>query len=86
MSCILAGELLGCLCKREGAAVYGSVEDIVLEGVRSTLERPPIIEAATTPQDADNLTEKLGSSPRARERVIYCNNEYIKQSFVTTLS
>ena len=51
---------MGVLCHREGPQIYASTRDIILEGVRSNLERQPIGDAA---QEVDKLVEKLSSSP-----------------------
>ena len=64
---VLPGDLLGILCKKYGPAVYLSVKDRVLEGVRSNLERQPLSEADHEEQKkTEQLVQKLAASNTER--------------------
>ncbi|XP_041353501.1 uncharacterized protein LOC121371570 [Gigantopelta aegis] len=51
-----AGEVMGALCKLVGSDVYSESKLVILEGIRSNLERQPGHE------EAEKLVEKLGQS------------------------
>ena len=59
---------MGALCARNGPEVYLSTKEIILEGVKSNLERKPIGEASISEQEqAEKLAEKLtGTSPKVQ--------------------
>lgn len=54
---------MGALCSRVGPEIYGQYKDVVLQGVRSNLERDlSLLEATTASQeDTEKLVEKLGN-------------------------
>ncbi len=64
---------MGTLCKRTGPDIYVSTKDVILEGVRSNLERKPIGEASVSEQEqAEKLAEKLaGTSPKVHLKLLH---------------
>lgn len=65
---VSTGELMGELCAKHGSSVYASCRDMVIQGVRSNLERQPLDEAGQVEQEqVGKLREKLASdSQRVR--------------------
>ncbi|XP_025103889.1 uncharacterized protein LOC112569974 [Pomacea canaliculata] len=66
---IVAGEVLGALCRTLGPQIYGRIKSQILEGIRSNLERQPITESGMMEQEnMEKLVEKLSSSPSSPRR------------------
>ncbi|XP_064602415.1 uncharacterized protein LOC135468221 [Liolophura sinensis] len=67
---IAAGEVMGALCSRVGPEIYGLYKDVILQGVRSNLERDlSLLEPMTSSQeDTEKLVEKLGNLADRKRR------------------
>ncbi|PIK47878.1 hypothetical protein BSL78_15253 [Apostichopus japonicus] len=50
-----AGEVLGELCKKSGADVYTTIRSVILDGVKTNLERLPLEEVPKTPVKAEQI-------------------------------
>lgn len=59
------------LCRKLGPEIYERFKDRILSGVQTNLERDRINESENT--DAENLLEKLSSSPNDSDGVSMCS-------------
>lgn len=72
-----AGEVLGELCKTSGSGVYEAIKTIILDGVKTNLDRLPLEEASKEKQaQAQELAKKLGivddsSTPAKNEQIFH---------------
>ena len=53
---------MGALCKKVGPEIYNRSKSVILEGIKSNLERESLTESGKD-DESENLVSKLSSSP-----------------------
>ena len=55
---------MGALCKKVGPEIYNRSKSVILEGIKSNLERESLTESGKDDEaETENLVSKLSSSP-----------------------